>query len=108
MMKEIIGKLNDLRKTIKLPFVPALWLGFIFWFMLLGALLFSLPAIVIYVLLGLLFLDKLFMLFQFYAALATAKTFNYTLQALVETQMLMEERAQSEMKHRKIQLSEEE
>lgn len=31
------------------------------------------------------------MLAQFYGALATAKTFNYTLQALIETQMLMEE-----------------
>jgi len=106
-MKAITTKLNVLRKKVKLPFVPVMWIGFILWIILLGALVLDLPAIVIYITLGLLFADKLMMLTQFYAALATAKAYNYTLQAVIQTQMLVEEKDRLEQ-HRKTPKPEEE
>lgn len=104
-MRATITKLSALRKIIKLPFVPLMWVGFVVWIVLVGSILLGAPAYLIYALLFLLFVDKLFMLAQFYGALATAKTFNYTLQALVETQLLMQEQTHTT---KKISLGEEE
>ncbi len=105
-MTAIIGKLNDLRKRLKIPFIPILWIGFVLWFILLGFLILGAPAWLTYVVLGLLFVDKLYMLVQFYSALAAAKAYNYTLQAVVQTHMLIEEKER--LDHMKMHKAEEE
>ncbi len=105
-MKAIITKFNDLRKRVRIPYVPAVWLGFVFWIIALGALVLSLPAWVLYVALAVCFLDKLMMTFQFYGAVAAAKMYNYTLQAVIKTQMLVEEKERLE--HKKMHETEEE
>ncbi len=105
-MKAIITRLNDLRKKVKLPYVPITWVGLIFWVMLVGALVLNLPAYVVYIILSLLFIDKLMMMAQFYSALAAAKSYNYTLQAVIQTQMLVEEK--DRLQHRKTPQPEEE
>ena len=105
-MKAIIGKLNGLRKTLRIPFIPVIWVGFVLWFVLLGMLILGAPALAIYIVLGFLFLDKLLMLTQFYGALAAAKAYNYTLQAVIQTQMLIEEKER--LDHMKTHKAEEE
>ena len=82
----------------KFPSIPFVWIGFILWFTLLGSLILGLSPWVVYSLLALLFIDKVFLVMQFFAAVATAKATGYMLEAMIATQLLMDEQSVSHMK----------
>lgn len=85
-------------KDKKLPLIPPVWVGFVLWFVVVGAYVFELSPWVIGVTLGLLFLHSVFVVLQFYAAVATAKATSYMLEAMIATQLLMDEQTVAHMK----------
>lgn len=92
-MVNIMKYLTSLKNRIKIPIIPKSWLGIMLWVFLFGCILLDAPALMIYILLSLLFIDKLLTLSLLYAALATVKIMSSTMNAMVQTQMLMEETA---------------
>jgi hypothetical protein len=99
---------ENIKRSAEFLNIPVVWIGFALWGVAFGMLALGMTGWPLYVVLGLLLVDKILMLGQLYTSIAKIKYLGLQMERIITTQMMEQEVMVKTMRGKKLPGSDEE